>query len=247
MSLYQILILKQNNSASVRRVSGKGSLAVGTDTATEYQRTTHRRKTGKKMTARKRLRHSPEMAVSDRSNISSETKAAVQLLLGVREAYLQRESKQKPHDDEHEEGSPISSCRSASESEQSIVQEEKEHRNMNERSRQAERRGASPALVSSAVTSNDEGQSNEGTEDAPKATKTGSRERFPVKYNRAQRRAALQRYRDKKKRRSQNCRNTIRYDIRKKLADRRPRYKGRFSKPPPGYKEEANSVEPISD
>ena len=243
MSLYQILILKQNNSASVRRVSGKGSLAVGTDTATEYQRTTHRRKTGKKMTARKRLRHSPEMAVSDRSNISSETKAAVQLLLGVGEAYLQRELKEKPHDDEHEEGSPISSCRSASESEQSIVQEEKEHCNMNERSRHAERR----ALVLSTVTSNDEGQSDEGTEDAPKAMKIGSKEKFPVKYNRAQRRAALQRYRDKKKRRSQNRRNVIRYDIRKKLADRRPRYKGRFSKPPPGDKEGANSVELISE
>lgn len=61
--------------------------------------------------------------------------------------------------------------------------------------------------------------------------KKGPDDQGPVKYDRAQRKAALQRYREKKKRRRQNSRSVIRYDIRKKLADMRPRYKGRFSKP----------------
>lgn len=43
---------------------------------------------------------------------------------------------------------------------------------------------------------------------------------------------ALARFREKKRRRQFQKR--VRYMVRKRLAETRPRYKGRFSKPPPG-------------
>jgi CCT motif len=52
------------------------------------------------------------------------------------------------------------------------------------------------------------------------------------KYSVAERAAALRRFKEKKRLRT--FKKTIRYDVRKRLADTRPRYKGRFSKPPPG-------------
>lgn len=52
------------------------------------------------------------------------------------------------------------------------------------------------------------------------------------KYSRAERQEALRRFKEKKRLRS--FKKTIRYDVRKRLADTRPRYKGRFSKPPAG-------------
>lgn len=52
------------------------------------------------------------------------------------------------------------------------------------------------------------------------------------KYTREERQEALQRFREKKRRRQ--FRKRVRYMVRKRLAETRPRYKGRFSKPPPG-------------
>jgi hypothetical protein len=52
------------------------------------------------------------------------------------------------------------------------------------------------------------------------------------KYSVEERKAALRRFKEKKRLRT--FKKTIRYDVRKRLADTRPRYKGRFSKPPPG-------------
>lgn len=52
------------------------------------------------------------------------------------------------------------------------------------------------------------------------------------KYTREERLEALQRFREKKRRRQYQKR--VRYMVRKRLAETRPRYKGRFSKPPPG-------------
>lgn len=52
------------------------------------------------------------------------------------------------------------------------------------------------------------------------------------KYTREERLEALQRFREKKRRRQFQKR--VRYMVRKRLAETRPRYKGRFSKPPPG-------------
>lgn len=46
-----------------------------------------------------------------------------------------------------------------------------------------------------------------------------------------QRQAALVRFREKKRRRQYQ--KKVRYHVRKRLAESRPRYKGRFSKPPP--------------
>ncbi|CAN8064599.1 unnamed protein product [Agarophyton chilense] len=52
------------------------------------------------------------------------------------------------------------------------------------------------------------------------------------KYNYEERQEALKRFREKKRRRQFQKR--VRYMVRKRLAETRPRYKGRFSKPPPG-------------
>lgn len=49
------------------------------------------------------------------------------------------------------------------------------------------------------------------------------------KYSRQERQEALQRFREKKQRRQFQKR--VRYHVRKRLAEARPRYKGRFSKP----------------
>lgn len=53
-----------------------------------------------------------------------------------------------------------------------------------------------------------------------------------LKYSREERLEALQRFREKKRRRQFS--KKVRYMVRKRLAETRPRYKGRFSKPPPG-------------
>ncbi len=50
------------------------------------------------------------------------------------------------------------------------------------------------------------------------------------KYSYEERQAALRRFREKKRRRQ--FQKTVRYMVRKRLAETRPRYKGRFSKPP---------------
>ncbi|CDF32814.1 unnamed protein product [Chondrus crispus] len=52
------------------------------------------------------------------------------------------------------------------------------------------------------------------------------------RYTREERLQALKRFRDKKRRRQ--FQKKVRYMVRKRLAETRPRYKGRFSKPPPG-------------
>lgn len=52
------------------------------------------------------------------------------------------------------------------------------------------------------------------------------------KYTHEERQEALKRFREKKRRRQ--FRKRVRYMVRKRLAETRPRYKGRFSKPPPG-------------
>lgn len=69
------------------------------------------------------------------------------------------------------------------------------------------------------------------------------------KYTREERKDALRRFKEKKRMRS--FKKTIRYDIRKRLADTRPRYKGRFSKPPREETYQANApaqlAEPISE
>ncbi|PXF46310.1 Two-component response regulator-like APRR7 [Gracilariopsis chorda] len=52
----------------------------------------------------------------------------------------------------------------------------------------------------------------------------------PAPYDYAQRQQAIQRYREKRRRRGAVGANSIRYQIRKKLADTRPRVRGRFFK-----------------
>lgn len=52
----------------------------------------------------------------------------------------------------------------------------------------------------------------------------------PAPYDYARRQQAIQRYREKRKRRGTVRANAIRYQIRKKLADTRPRVRGRFFK-----------------
>lgn len=66
----------------------------------------------------------------------------------------------------------------------------------------------------------------------PIATRTVRTETTFFKYTREERQEALQRFREKKRRRQFQKR--VRYMVRKRLAETRPRYKGRFSKPPPG-------------
>lgn len=51
-----------------------------------------------------------------------------------------------------------------------------------------------------------------------------------TKYTPEERRAAVERYREKRRKRNSNTK-TIRYQIRKKLADTRPRFRGRFYRP----------------
>lgn len=67
---------------------------------------------------------------------------------------------------------------------------------------------------------------------APRLSDSASQDTTLYKYSREERKEALRRFKEKKRLRT--FKKTIRYDIRKRLADTRPRYKGRFSKPPPG-------------
>eukprot|EP00181_Compsopogon_caeruleus_P001462 CAMPEP_0184683538 /NCGR_PEP_ID=MMETSP0312-20130426/11705_1 /TAXON_ID=31354 /ORGANISM="Compsopogon coeruleus, Strain SAG 36.94" /LENGTH=130 /DNA_ID=CAMNT_0027135973 /DNA_START=196 /DNA_END=588 /DNA_ORIENTATION=- len=62
-----------------------------------------------------------------------------------------------------------------------------------------------------------------------------------VRYSPQERRLRVERYREKRRQRS--FKKTIRYDIRKKLADTRPRIRGRFSKPAPPEETEALTSE----
>lgn len=64
------------------------------------------------------------------------------------------------------------------------------------------------------------------------------------KYSRAERQEALRRFKEKKRLRT--FKKTIRYDVRKRLADTRPRYKGRFSKPPPGEHYDDGTPAPLA-
>lgn len=56
---------------------------------------------------------------------------------------------------------------------------------------------------------------------------------------------ALERFREKKRRRQFHKR--VRYMVRKRLAETRPRYKGRFSKPPPGENYDDGTPGPTVD
>lgn len=64
------------------------------------------------------------------------------------------------------------------------------------------------------------------------------------KYSREERLEALRRFKEKKRLRT--FKKTIRYDVRKRLADTRPRYKGRFSKPPAGETYDDGTPGPLS-
>lgn len=66
----------------------------------------------------------------------------------------------------------------------------------------------------------------------PSRTNRSLHDTTSLKYNREERMEALARFREKKRRRQFQKR--VRYMVRKRLAETRPRYKGRFSKPPPG-------------
>lgn len=64
------------------------------------------------------------------------------------------------------------------------------------------------------------------------------------RYSRAERQEALNRFREKKRRRQ--FRKRVRYHVRKRLAEARPRYKGRFSKPPPEDSSDDATPTPMS-
>lgn len=67
------------------------------------------------------------------------------------------------------------------------------------------------------------------------------RANYIAPYSPAERRAALQRFREKKKRRSAGT--AIRYQVRKKLAEKRPRHRGRFSKRETGSLSSPSSID----
>lgn len=83
-----------------------------------------------------------------------------------------------------------------------------------------------------------------GDERSSPATSGSSTETTLYKYSRAERQEALRRFKEKKRLRT--FKKTIRYDVRKRLADTRPRYKGRFSKPPPGEHYDDGTPGPLS-
>lgn len=83
-----------------------------------------------------------------------------------------------------------------------------------------------------------------GGEGSTPAVIGSSMETTLYKYSRAERQEALRRFKEKKRLRT--FKKTIRYDVRKRLADTRPRYKGRFSKPPPGEHYDDGTPAPLA-
>lgn len=100
----------------------------------------------------------------------------------------------------------------------------------------------SPLLARAAAASATTTQS--GGERSSPANSGSSTETTLYKYSRAERQEALRRFKEKKRLRT--FKKTIRYDVRKRLADTRPRYKGRFSKPPPGEHYDDGTPAPLA-
>lgn len=63
-----------------------------------------------------------------------------------------------------------------------------------------------------------------------------------VRYTPEQRREAVRRFKEKKSRKK-NQSSAIRYQVRKRLADTRPRYRGRFYKPKPSTQVNDDEIE----
>lgn len=95
-----------------------------------------------------------------------------------------------------------------------------------------------------------QGQQNKGvskTKDNALSTVrhvAASRNGVTFKYTHEERQQALQRFREKKRRRHYEKR--VRYMVRKTLACSRPRYKGRFARPPPGENYDDGTPGPVT-
>lgn len=141
--------------------------------------------------------------------INSDTNLAVQLLLAVSDA--------RSHSCHHQQTSPTSTFSSDARADSSSDSDATD--------------AVTPSLTSPAMPHN---ESQRLAPSAPRAAPAAMAKRDAAffKYTREERLEALQRFREKKRRRQFQKR--VRYMVRKRLAETRPRYKGRFSKPPPG-------------
>lgn len=153
-------------------------------------------------------------ALAPMRKINSETNLAVQLLLAVSDA--RSHPHHQPQQQQQKQTSPTSTILFDARADSSCDSDATD--------------AVTPSLTSPALPHN---VSEPIMSSSPRTTAVlAKRDSVFFKYTREERLEALQRFREKKRRRQFQKR--VRYMVRKRLAETRPRYKGRFSKPPPG-------------